>query len=93
MMSHSSSDIYWLNEDDLTQLAKYPPAIEEYLIQKCGYEPRLWDKVFENKKAGRTSEALLAKQDKARGCTIDELVTLKMRGLAELKSGWMPTGR
>ena len=91
MMTHSSSDIYWLNEDDLTQLAKYPPAVEEYLIQKCGYEPRLWDKVSENKRAGRTSEALLAKDEKARGCIVDELVNLRMRGLADLKSGWMPT--
>ena len=37
MMSRPSNDIYWLTVDDIDELGKYPPALEELYISKCGY--------------------------------------------------------
>lgn len=34
----SSSDIYWLNSDEISDLGEYPSWFEELLIAKCGYD-------------------------------------------------------
>ena len=38
MLSRPSNDIYWLTRADLDELGEYPPDVEEYLINKCGYK-------------------------------------------------------
>ena len=41
MMSRPSNDIYWLSNDDLYELSKSPPALEQLYLSKCGVDTRL----------------------------------------------------
>ena len=87
MMTHPSNDIYWLNEEDLKQFGEYPPDIEEYFIQKCGYDRNSLEKAFGNP----DYKAILAKHEAAGACVADEITAMSKRGFEELKRGWTPS--
>ena len=38
MMSRSSTNIYWMSNDDIDQLGEYSPGLEEMLISRCNYK-------------------------------------------------------
>jgi hypothetical protein len=83
MMTRPSNEIYWLTEEDLMQLGDYPPPVEEFLIQKCGY--------FRQYSRLRRGNA----DDKARlksiiGCIGQETAIIGAEGIAAISAGWMP---
>jgi hypothetical protein len=85
MMTHPSNDIYWLSADDLKQLGEYAPAMEEFLINRCGYDRNLADKIMSSK---GNSSSLIAQGDRADDCIGRETGELTARGFADIQKGW-----
>ena len=82
MMSRPSNDIYWLTEADLREIGEYPPEIEEFLIQKCGYNRNA---VFNPRSSAERVGALNASV-----CTSGILSEAHRTSIARLRQGWRP---
>lgn len=92
MMSKPSNDIYWLTQDDLDEIGDYPPAQEEYLIQKCGYD-RNWalKATTATNQGDRTAAKKLVDQmNKTWACTANATSEAGETTMLKLKSGWLP---
>lgn len=92
MMTHPSNDIYWMTNQDLKEVGEYAPAIEEFLIQRCGYDRNYAEKLTEAMLA-RNQERVAqieAAQDRVRSCEVEETRKLIDRGQAEIRNGWRP---
>ena len=96
MMTRPSSDIYWLKGDDLKQLGQFSPEIEEYFIQKCGYD-RNWQEKLAMANAHIAIPfdlewiAIDRKIEEAITCWLDERDAMQKKGFEELKRGWTPS--
>jgi hypothetical protein len=85
MMTHPSNDIYWLSADDLKQLGEYAPAMEEFLINRCGYDRNIVDKIMSG---NGESSSLVAQGDRANDCVSRETGELATRGFSDIQKGW-----
>lgn len=92
MMSKPSNDIYWLKEDDLTEIANFPPEREEYLIQKCGYVRNRESKIVAAYKRGDrlTAKKLVDQSSTASDCQGQVVGDAYNATMRKLKSGWLP---
>lgn len=83
MMSHSSNDIYWLNDRDVLSIGEYSPNIEELLIAKCGY-----------KNGSKRTDWSDEKENTLSYCIVDVLNkndnSSRLSYLNKLRTGWRP---
>lgn len=87
MMSRPSNDIYWMTSEDITDVGQFNASLEEYLIQKCGFDRNLYQKWMRATDGGRTDEAelLSAAIRRSADCEEDVLDQLQIKGLASVK--------
>ena len=92
MMSRPSNDVYWLNDEDLKEIGRYPPDQEEFLIQKCGFDRNADNKIIDSLRLGdaKKGQELQLQLDRSNNCRIEFELGQQEAGLKKLKSGWLP---
>jgi hypothetical protein len=75
MLGRSSSDIYWMTKEDLSELGQYPPDVEEYLIRKCNYRR-------DGGRAAKSNEELLAQFE-----AVQQVKNCELSSLGEMRKG------
>ena len=93
MMSRPSNDVYWLKEEDLKEIGRYPPDQEEFLIRKCNFHRNSEDKIIGALRLGDAKKAqdLQQKLDMSNQCRTEIELGQQHAGLKKLKSGWLPS--
>jgi hypothetical protein len=87
MMTHPSNDIYWLTDQDLADIGSYTPPVEEFLIQRCGYDRNSSSKVVAailSQNRERVAQ-LQAGQEQSRTCEAEEASKLRQKGFRALR--------
>lgn len=78
MMARPSNDIYWLTDEDIEELGKYRPSVEEFLVAQCNME----------RKNPSTAEILNGKSNywKKASCQNQATSLLHQRALVKFKT-------
>lgn len=93
MMNSASNEIYWLTEEDISEIGVTPIEIQELYIAKCKHSP---EQIMSRQLAAKLSgdkqlEGQLARQsDELTECTAGLDIAAQEAGLKKLRNGWMP---
>lgn len=92
MMARPSNNIYWLTEEDLEELGRVPPDLEELYVSKCGYDRKLKVQQLDAMQRGdsRLLDTLNKKMQVVSECQGDVDITPYLQGLKKLRTGWVP---
>jgi hypothetical protein len=88
LITRPSNDIYWLTSQDIQELGRHPPPVEELFINKCGYDRRHIDRVIALELANRNAEAaqLDAQIDKIAECTAELVYELRVQSFPRFEA-------